>query len=151
MTSSCFSFPLIFCFSRIFSFTIRDIYIFLLVSEVTLFMNLKNISFHHLTHTQFHHVICIISTKQIKFYENDESNDESYDSYASDDTSKSDFDFDYDELVDNFDEFESSDEDIEVYIEELNSMNEKYVMDGGFISISLKEPEPVSVFRTFSY
>ena len=85
----------------------------------------------------------------MEFYGNDEGNDESYDSYASDDTSKSDFDFDYGELVDNFDEFESSDEDIEVYIEELNSMNEKYVMDGGFTSLSLKEPAPVPIFRTF--
>ena len=85
----------------------------------------------------------------MEFYGNDEGNDESYDSYASDDTSESDFDFDYDELVDNFDEFELSDEDIEVYVEELNPMNESYVTDGGFTSISLKEPEPVSVFRTF--
>ena len=85
----------------------------------------------------------------MEFYGNDEGNDESYDSYASDDTSESDFDFDYDELVDNSDEFELSDEDIEVYVEELNPMNESYVTDGGFTSISLKEPEPVSVFRTF--
>ena len=28
-------------------------------------------------------------------------------------------------------------------------MNESYVTDGGFTSISLKEPELVSVFRTF--
>ena len=28
-------------------------------------------------------------------------------------------------------------------------MNESYVTDGGFTSISLQEPEPVSVFRTF--
>ena len=83
----------------------------------------------------------------MEFYGNDEGNDESYDSYASDDTSESDFDFDYDELVDNFDEFELSDEDVE----ELNPMNESYVTDGDFTSISLKEPEPelVSVFRTF--
>ena len=85
----------------------------------------------------------------MEFYGNDEGNDESYDSYASENTSESDFDFDYDELVDNFDEFELSDEDIEVYVEELNPMNESYVTDGGFTSISLKEPEPVSVFRTF--
>ena len=85
----------------------------------------------------------------MEFYGNDKGNDESYDSYASDDTNESDFDFDYDELVDNFDEFELSDEDIEVYVEELNPMNESYVTDGSFTSISLKEPEPVSVFRTF--
>ena len=85
----------------------------------------------------------------MEFYGNDEGNDESCDSYASDDTSESDFDFDYDELVDNFDEFELSDEDIEVYVEELNPMNESYITDGGFTLISLKEPEPVSVFRTF--
>ena len=85
----------------------------------------------------------------MEIYGNDEGNDESYDSYASDDTSESDFDFNYDELVDNFDEFELSDEDIEVYVEELNPMNRSYVTDGGFTSISLKEPEPVLVFRTF--
>ena len=28
-------------------------------------------------------------------------------------------------------------------------MNESYVTGGGFTSISLKEPEPVSIFRTF--
>ena len=65
----------------------------------------------------------------------------------------SDFDFDYDELINNFGEFEPSDEDIEEHAEELNPMNESYVTDGGFTSISLKEPEPepepVSVFRTF--
>ena len=60
--------------------------------------------------------MCTINTKQIEFYGNDEGNDESYDSYASDDTSESDFDFDYDELVDNFDEFELFDEDTEVYV-----------------------------------
>ena len=85
----------------------------------------------------------------MEFYGNDEGNDESYDSYASDDTTESDFDFDYHELVDNFDEFELSDEDIEVYVTELNPMNESYVTDGGFTSTSLKEPEPVSVSRTF--
>ena len=38
---------------------------------------------------------------------------------------------------------------MEVFVEELNPINENYVTDGGFTSISLKEPEPVSVFRTF--
>ena len=85
----------------------------------------------------------------MEFYGNDEGNDESCDAYASDDTSESDFDFDYQELVDNFDDFELSEEDIEVYVEELNPMNESYVTDGGFTSISLNEPAPVSVFRTF--
>ena len=61
-------------------------------------------------------------------------------------TSESDFDFDYDELVDNFDEFELLDEDVE----ERNPINESYGRDGGgFTSISLKQPESVSVFRTF--
>ena len=85
----------------------------------------------------------------MEFCGNGEGNDESYDSYASDDTSESDFDFDYDELVDNFDEFELSDEDIKVYVEERNPINESYVTDSNFTSISLKEPEPVSVFRIF--
>ena len=74
----------------------------------------------------------------MEFYGNDEGNEESYDSCASDDNGESDFDFDYDELVDNFDEFELSDEEIEVYVEELNPVNESYVMDSGFTSISLK-------------
>ncbi len=38
----------------------------------------------------------------------------------------SDFDFDYDELADNLDELELSDEDLDVYVEEPNSMNESY-------------------------
>ena len=56
--------------------------------------------------------------------------------------SESDFDFDYDELVDNFDEFELSDKDIE----ELNPMNESYITDGGFTSISLKEFQSLEPF-----
>ncbi|CAF4831105.1 unnamed protein product, partial [Rotaria sp. Silwood2] len=36
----------------------------------------------------------------MEFYGNNEVDDESYDSDASDDTSESDFDFDYDELAD---------------------------------------------------
>ncbi|CAF1440626.1 unnamed protein product [Adineta ricciae] len=72
----------------------------------------------------------------MEFYESDEGNDESCDSYASDDTNDSDFDFDYDELVDNFDKLEFSDEDMDVYDEELNSMNESYATNGGFTSIS---------------
>ena len=79
----------------------------------------------------------------MKFYGNDEGNDESCDSYASDDDRESDFDFDYDELVDNFDEFELSDEDIEVYVEELNLMNENCITDGGSTSISFKELAPL--------
>ena len=84
----------------------------------------------------------------MEFYGNNEGNEESSDSYVCDDTSENDFNFDYDELVDNFNEFELSDENIEVYVEELNSMNEKYVSGSGFTSISLKESEPVSAFRT---
>ena len=85
----------------------------------------------------------------MSFYGNDEVDDKSCDSYANDDTSDSDFDFDYDELVDNSDELELSDEDLDVYAEELSSMNESNIADGGFTSISLKERTPVSVFRTF--
>ena len=51
----------------------------------------------------------------MEFYENDAVDHESCDSYASDDTSESDFDFDYDELVDSLDELELSDEDLDVY------------------------------------
>jgi hypothetical protein len=85
----------------------------------------------------------------MEFYGNTEVDDESCDSYASNDTSESGFDFDYDELVDNLDELELFDEGLDVYAEKLNSMNESYVTDGGFISISLKERTPVLVLRTF--
>ena len=77
----------------------------------------------------------------MEFYGNDEGNDKSYDSY----TTECELDFDYDELMDNFDGVELSDEDVE----ERNPINESYVTDGGFTSISLKQSEPVSVFRTF--
>ncbi|CAF1514224.1 unnamed protein product, partial [Rotaria sp. Silwood1] len=60
----------------------------------------------------------------MEFYGNNEVDDNSYDSYASDDTSESDFDLDYDELADSFDELELSDEDLDAYAEQLNSMNE---------------------------
>jgi hypothetical protein len=85
----------------------------------------------------------------MEFYGNIEVDHESYDSYASDDTSESDFDFDYDELADNLDELEISREDLDVYAEELNSMNESDIADDSLTSISLKEQTPVSVFRTF--
>ena len=125
------------------------IYILILSDEFTLFLNLKRISFHLLTRTLFLYTVYTIKTKQMEFYENDEGNDESYDSYASDDTSESDFDFDYDELVDNLDKVELSDEDMDLYAEELNSMNESYATDSGFTSISLKEPTPIAIFRNF--
>jgi hypothetical protein len=72
----------------------------------------------------------------MEFYGNDEVDDESCDSYASDDTSESDFDFDSDELVDNLDELELSDEDCDMYTEKLKLMNESYVADVGHTSIS---------------
>ncbi len=84
----------------------------------------------------------------MEFYENNDLDDESYDSSASDDTSESDFDFDSDELVDNLDELELSDEDLDPHAEELDSINESYITDAGFTSISLKERTPLSVFRT---
>ncbi len=84
----------------------------------------------------------------MEFYGNNEIDDESDVSYASDDTRESDFDFDSDELADNLDELELSDEDLDVYEEELDLMNESNITDDGFTSISLKERTPVSVFRT---
>ncbi len=83
----------------------------------------------------------------MEFCDNKEVDHESYDFHTSDDTSES--DFDYDELADNLDELELSDEDLDAYGEELNSMNESNIADDGFTSISLKERTPVSVFRTF--
>jgi len=62
----------------------------------------------------------------MEFYANNEVDDESSDSYTRDDSSESDFDFDYDELVDNLDELELSDEDLDVYAGELNSMEKKF-------------------------
>jgi len=52
-------------------------------------------------------------------------------------------------MMKNLDEIELSDEDLDAYAEELNSINESYITDGGFTSISLKERTPISVFRTF--
>ena len=97
----------------------------------------------------FLYTVFTIKIKQLEFYGNNEVDDESCDSYNSDDISESDFDFDYDELVDNLDELELSDEDLDVYSDELNFMNESYITDGGFTSISPKEQTLVSVFRTF--
>ena len=62
----------------------------------------------------------------MEFYENDEADEESYDLYASDDTSESDFD---ELLVDNINELEL------------------YSRDGGFTLISLIERAPVAVFK----
>ena len=45
------------------------------------------------------------------------------------------------------DELELSDEDSDVYVEELNSISENSITDSGFTSISLKELSPVSVSR----
>ena len=84
----------------------------------------------------------------MEFYGNIELDDQPYDSYASDDTSESDFDFENDELVDNLDKLELSDEDLDVYAK-LNSMNESSITDSRFTSISLKELTPLSVFRNF--
>lgn len=85
----------------------------------------------------------------MEFYKNNEVDDESCDSSTSDDSRESDFDFDYGELVDNLDELELSDEDSHMDTEELELMNESYVAGGGHTSISLKEPTPISVFRSF--
>ncbi|CAF1317120.1 unnamed protein product [Didymodactylos carnosus] len=79
----------------------------------------------------------------MEFYGNNEVDDESCDSYASDDTSES--DFDYDDPVDNLDELEVSDEDSNMYTEGLNSINESHITGGGFTSISLKELTPVPI------
>ena len=97
----------------------------------------------------FLYTVFTTKTNQMDLYENNEVDNESDVSYASDDTLESDFDFDSDELADDLDEFELSDEDLDVYEEELNLMNGSHIKDGGFTSISLKERTPVSVFRTF--
>ena len=52
------------------------------------------------------------------------------DSYISDDSSESDYDFNYDKLVNNLDELELSDEDLHVYKEEQNSV-EKILSSNG--------------------
>ena len=46
-----------------------------------------------------------------------------------------------------FDEFELSDEDVE----EVNPMNERYVRDGGFTSISLKQPDTSFTLENLFY
>jgi len=89
-----------------------------------------------------------VFTIKTKFYQNNEVEDQFSNSQASDERSESDFDFDYDELVDNLDELEFSDKDLHIYLEEQNSMNESYITDGGFASISLTEQKPLSIFQT---
>ena len=119
-----------FCFSRIFLFSIGCIYTPVLIDEFTLFSNLQRISLLYSVST--------IKTNQIKFYGNIELDDQFYDSYANADTSQSDFDFENDELADHLDELELSDEDLDVYAEELNSMNESSITDTGFILMTGK-------------
>lgn len=68
---------------------------------------------------------------------NMELDDPPYDSFASDDTSESDFDFDYGELADHLDELELSDEDSDAYAKEINSISETSITDSGFTSTSL--------------
>jgi hypothetical protein len=82
---------------------------------------------------------------------NNELDDESCDSCTSDDSRESDFDFDYDDLVDNLNVLELLDEDSDMDTGELKLMNETYVVDGGHTSISLKEQTPIPVFRSFFY
>ena len=134
MTSSLLSSSMIFSFSRIFSISLGYIYSSIPIDEFTFFLILSRISLLYTAST--------IKTNQMKSYGNMELDDQSSDSYASDDTSESDFEFDFDEL-------ELSDDDSNVYPEELNSMNESSITDSGFTSISLKELTPVSVFRKF--
>ena len=95
------------------------------------------------------YTVSTIKTNQMEFYGNIELDDQPYDSHASDDTSQSDFDFENDELADNLDELEFSDEDLDVYAEELNSMDESSITDSGFTLISFKELTPISVLRNF--
>ncbi len=76
-----------------------------------------------------------------------EVDDESCDPYDTDDTNESDFEFSDDELANDFDDLEISDEDPDTYVDELNSMDEITVTDGGFTSISARERIPISVFR----
>ena len=85
----------------------------------------------------------------MEFDENNELDDESYDSSASDDISENDLGFNSDELLDNLDELELFDEEPDLHTEKLDSINENYILNGGVTSISLKERTPVSVFRAF--
>ena len=73
------------------------------------------------------------------FYGNEEIDDESCDSYASDDSRESDLDFDYGQLIDKLDEPEFSDKDSVMNTEEFQFMNESYVAYDGYTSISLME------------
>ncbi len=102
-------------FSRIFSFSIGFIDIPVLIDEFPLFLNLQSISFLFRTYTP-HFLIpfFIIKTKQMEFYGNNEVDG---DFYTSNDSSEGDFNFDYDELVDDLDELEISDEDLYIYMQ----------------------------------
>ncbi len=72
----------------------------------------------------------------MEFYENNKAYDESSDSYISEDNTESDSDFDYNGLIDDVDELRISEEDSDAIEEEIDSIDESYVTDGGFTSLS---------------
>ena len=78
-----------------------------------------------------------------------EVDDESCDSYDTDDTSENDFNFNDDELVDDFDDLKLPDEDPDAYVNEQNSADETITTNSGFTSISDEEGTPISIFRAF--
>lgn len=85
----------------------------------------------------------------MEFFVEDEIDNDSRYSLTNEDSNESDFDFDYDELVDGLDELQVSDEyshEIEV---EVDSISESYIGGGSFTFISPKDVTLLSVFKNF--
>ncbi len=110
-----------FLFSRIFSFSIGYIYP-VLIDAFTLFLNLQSTSFLFRTCTLYF----FIPFLQLKLSE--------WNSMT---------------ITKSTTSLMPAGEDLDVYAEKLNSMNESNIADDSFTSITLKERTPVSVFRTF--
>lgn len=82
-------------------------------------------------------------------FENEESDDDSYDSSTSQNSDESDFSFDLDEIADDLDELEILSEYSTENGMDVDSVYRSHPGQGGFTSISSKDVTPISVFRKF--
>jgi hypothetical protein len=82
-------------------------------------------------------------------FENDESDDDLHDSSISQNSDKSDFNFDSDELADDLDELEILSEQSTENEMDVDSVSQSHLGQGGFTSISSNDVTPILVFRKF--
>ena len=82
-------------------------------------------------------------------FENEESDDDSYDSSTSQNSDESDFSFDLDEIAHDLDELEILSEYSTENEMDVDSVYRSHPGQGGFTSISSKDVTPISVFRKF--